>query len=504
LGLTALLLAACGSSGDGKAKKSGSVAPKRGGTLHTVQGADIVPATLLGQNNPNFSVNRTVFNTLTEYDRKTLQPRPSLARSWTVSPDGRTYKLQLRDDVKYHSGRPFGPDDVIFTIGQVAAKDSTSQGKFAASAISDASKTGPSEVTLQLSDPINSVFDLFEIMIMVDQESFADLMKGTRFIGTGPFTVQSYKPGNGLSLKANQSYWVPGRPYLDGIEISIDSEPAAALAALRSGQAQLALDLPPASARSIMHDSAFDVIAADANDAAYYLGANVKVAPLDSKEVRQAISWAIDRDRILKQGLGGIGQATSLPWSPASPAFDAAQAKHYSFDPDKAKQLLKQAGQSSARIGLYYNNANGVVASIAQIVQNNLSSVGLDCTLKPLQPADFTARLNAGTVPGLEIAPHGFGQLHPATLVNGAKPFKATGNVSNFESPEYTALAAQVATASDADAKALYQKVNSLLLDEQFVIDLVSSSHTFSTSTRLHGVNYTMYDYLNLDDAFLA
>jgi peptide/nickel transport system substrate-binding protein len=499
----ALLLPGCRSAVQ-QQRSTGSGGAKAGGTLHLVQGADILPALLLSQNNPNFSINRTVFNTLIELDHKTLQPTPSLATSWTVSPDRRTYVFRLREGVTFHSGRPFGPQDVVFVLGLLAEDTTTSQVKAVAQQVSSAKQTGDHEVTVVFAKAVNNIWDMFEMMIIVDRESVADLATGAKIIGTGPFSVRSYQPGSSVSLRRNEKYWKPSRPYLDAVEVAVVGQSSSAVASLRSGQAQLALDLSPLDAAGIRDQPGFQLVQSDAHDLTYYVGANVEVAPLDKVEVRQAIAWGIDRKRILSQALGGIGRTSSLPWSPSSPAWDDALADTYSLNPDTARQLLNRAGATGAKVDLYYSNTLATNAAIAQIVQANLGSIGLDCRLQPKQAADYQRLFVSGKIPGLFVNGHGFGQLSPSTLAKGALPFNAKQNGSNFRNADYTRLADQLWTGSPGTLTAAYQQLNRLLVDQQFVIDLVNSSHTYAIGSALKGLAWTMYDYLDLDDAYLG
>jgi len=499
----ALLLPGCEAAVDQQAKKSGGLA-SNGGTLHIVQTADIAPATLLSQNNPNFSICRTVFNTLTEYDHKTLQPQPSLATSWDVKDAGKTYVLTLRDDVKYHSGRPFGPDDVVAVIGLLQQNATVSQMKHVA-AICDASKTGANEVTLKFSQAVTNVFDLFEMMIMVDKESYPDLLTGGKFIGTGPFTMKSYLPGTGFTLQQNPGYWKAGRPYLDGVQMTVVTQSSSAVAALKSGQAQLALDLAPLDAAALSTTEGFDLVQSDAFDAVYYIGQNVTVRPLDNPQVRQAIAWAIDRDRILNEVLGKIGYTSSLPWAKSSPAYDASKLGAYRLNASKAKSLLAAAGATGASVDLYYNAGFAPNGQIAEIVQFGLTGAGLKVNPKPTQAADFLTLLSGKGIPGLFVNVHGFGQLHPATLVKGAFPFNAAKNAEQYTSNAYTQVANEMWTSADpAAAKQGYDNVNDLLLSQQFVTDLVVSAHTYAVTTKLQGLAWNMFDYLDLDAAQLA
>jgi peptide/nickel transport system substrate-binding protein len=498
----ALAISGCESAVNSAEQPSGS---KKGGTLTIVQSADIDPATFLAQNNPNFSIIRAVFNTLTTYDHDTLQPQPELATSWQQSADGKSITLQLRDDVTFHSGRPFTAADVIFTIKALQREDVISQQKAVALDITDMQAHGAHSVTLRLDHPVSNLFDMFEMMPIVDRKTFDDLLAGKKIIGTGPFEVSSYTPGSGVKLKRYDDYWVKDRPYLDGVDISVQSQSQSMLSSLRSGQSQLALDLAPLDTVSLQGDPNFQVVESDASDAAYYVGSNVTIPPLDNPDVRQGIAWAIDRDRILDQALGGIGQTSSLPWSPStSPAFDAAQADTYSQNLDKARQLIQQAGAAGAKVNVAFNSGFPTNQAIAEIVQFNLKQAGLDATLVPLQEADFLAKLGTGDLPGLYVNVHGFGQLSPATLVKGSFPFNADANASNFDSEEYRRIADRLWTATDpAQEQAAYDQVNDFLLQQQFVSDLVVSAHTFTISTDLKGLDYNMYDYLDLDNAYL-
>jgi peptide/nickel transport system substrate-binding protein len=497
----ALVLSGCKSAvGD---SESDSAKPVRGGTLSIVQSADIAPATFMSQNNPNFSMIRTVFNTLTAYDHKTLEPQPELATSWDLSDDGTSITLHLRDDVTFHSGRDFTADDVIFSVQAMQREDVSTQLKHVALTIDDMKADDDHTVTLHLAHPVSNLFDMFEMMPIVDKDTFDDLLAGKEFNGTGPFKVVSYTPGSGVELERNDDYWVKGRPYLDGIDISVQSQSQSMLSSLKSGESQLALDMAPLDAVSLQDDPAYDVIESDADDSDYYIASNVSIPPLDKPEVRQGIAWAVDRDRILDQALGGIGQTSSLPWSPSSPAYDKDKAATYSRDLDKAKQLIDQAGATGAKIKIAYNAGFATNQAIAEIVQFNLKEAGLDVELVPLQAPDFFSKLTGGGMPGLFVNVHGFNQLSPATEVKGAFPFNADKNASGFDSDEYRDLAQsvwEVPAGQDTD----YGPLNDFLLDQQFVSDLVVSSHTYTISTKLHGVAYNMFDYLDLDDAYLT
>jgi peptide/nickel transport system substrate-binding protein len=487
--------------------RTGGGGGRRGGSLVMAQSTEPNLPTLRQQNTPNISWPRLVFNTLTSYDRASLRPRPQLATGWTVSDDQRTVVLRLRDDVRFHSGRPFGPRDVIENVTyQASAKGSPGQLRPAAATVTDATASGPHEVTLRLAHRISNFFDLCEIMLIFDHESIPELEAGRELNGTGAFTFDGYQPGVAMRFRRNPHYWIPGRPYLDDVELRIITQQQAVVASLQSGQTHLAFGLSPGNARNIRADDRLTLTEIDTRDAGQYIGCNVRRRPLHDKRVRQAIAWAVDRVRVRDMAMFGAAVITSVPWTPGSPAYDAKTAAHYHQDLDRARGLIREAGAHGERIELTIMANDPQPRAIAEIVQDGMRAIGLDTAITPLQPAAFQERLTTATFPGLWVSGHGFGQLTPATLLNGAYPFNAQKNASNFVDAEYRALADRAwRTAGDPDAaRRVYDDVTELLLDRQFVIDLVSSSGTYASSDALRGFDYNMFNDLVLDDAHLA
>ena len=203
-GLAFSLIAAGCTSAVGQQDKAGST-PSRGGTLRIVQGADVQPATLMSQNNPNFSLDRMVFNSLIQYDHKTLAPQPELATAWRVSPDGKTYTFTLRTGVTFHDGRAFTAADVIADLKIIQRPEVASQVKGIANQIATMTAQGADKVVITFKTALSNVFDLFLMMPVIDPASAGDLFAGKRFNGTGPFVVQKYTPGQGFRLTRRAS-----------------------------------------------------------------------------------------------------------------------------------------------------------------------------------------------------------------------------------------------------------------------------------------------------------
>lgn len=504
--LLGLGLAGCRSavSDASSAPKGASAAPRRGGMLNLAVNADFTPALLFAQSGQSLQ-HRLIYNTLTRYDDR-LSPKPELATSWTYAKDGRGITLRLRDDVTFHNGREFTADDVIFAVKNLQNPVRAAQLRSTAAAVTGFEKRGDHELVLKLAHPVNNLFDLFEFMIITDSETVEDAVTGKKLIGTGPFKLKKWSPGSGLSLTRNDTYWQPGRPYLDGVEVRVIPQADALISSLRSGQSQLSFDVPGKSLGVVKGDPRLAIKNYDTGAGAVYLGVNTTVAPLNDRTVRQALAWAVDRDRLLAQTLGGYGLASAAPWPKSSPAFTEAHRTHYTHSPGKARQLLKSAGHTRLELPLLHLALPGDTA-IAESIQYDLKQVGVHVTLQPTDGATAQKKLISQGMPALWTMGHGFAQVQPSTLAVSAYPFNEAKNTSKYRSAEYTKVVREAWTEPEtnaAAANALHEKISSILLDEAFLIDLVVRGQVQVTADRVHGVALNKFSYLNLDHTYLV
>ncbi|MFJ8884833.1 ABC transporter substrate-binding protein [Streptomyces sp. NPDC102402] len=502
--LLGLGLAGCRSAVSEASSDSADAEPKRGGTLDVAVNADFTPALLFSQSQQSLQ-HRLIYNTLTRYDDR-LSPKPELAASWTYAEDGRSITLRLRDDVTFHNGRRFTADDVVFAVKNLQDPVRAAQLHATAAAVTGFEKRGDHELVLRLAHPVNNLFDLFEFMIITDPETVEDAVAGRKLIGTGPFRLKKWSPGSGLSLTRNERYWQPGRPYLDGVELRVIPQADALISSLRSGQSQLSFNVPGKNLGTIRSEKRLTVSDYDTGAGAIYLGVNTTVPPLDDRTVRHALAWALDRDRLLAQTLGGYGLASAAPWPKSSPAFTEAHRTHYSHNPGKARELLRSAGHTKLELPLLHLALPGETA-IAESLQYDLEQVGVHVTLQPTDPATAQKKLISQDMPALWTLGHGFAQIQPSTLAVSAYPFNEAKNTSEFRSDEYTRVVREAWTKPEptaAAANALHERITRILLDEAFIIDLVVRGQVQVSAAGLHGVTLNKFSYLDLDNAYLV
>jgi peptide/nickel transport system substrate-binding protein/oligopeptide transport system substrate-binding protein len=211
--------------------------------------------------------------------------------------------------------------------------------------------------------------------------------------------MDSWTLGQELVFKRNTDYYVPGTPYLDELDFKIGAEPLTALLQLQKGQIDIAGDgIPPASFLSVMGDPAQKKLVVQAPQLeTSYLTIKTTMKPFDDLRVRQAISMAINKDRIVKI-INGRADVANQPLPPGMPGYDK-DYKGYSYDPDKAKALLAEAKYDPSQsfdLFVYNTDPN---PRIAQAIQQDLAAVGMTVNIKSL---DQSVIISGGADPDKE------------------------------------------------------------------------------------------------------
>ena len=480
--------------------------PQRGGTIQAGIAADVIPGNFLTNSNTGITtIIGLAYDFLIRYPNDKVEPTPALATAWQLGEDGKSLTLELRDDVTFHSGRPFTSKDVEFSIKTYADPLWTAQLRSTAAAVTSFDTSEEHKITLGFEHPLGNIFDLLDTVPILDSESIDELRQGSKFVGTGPFTVSGWKPNTSISFARNEKYWVPERPYADAVEVKVITDAKALLSALKSGQIQFANGLSSLDVENLTKGDDFTKIRLEGAEKQLYVGSNVTVKPLDDVRVRQAIAYALDKDRVVAEVLRGSGYTASLPWPKYSSAYDEAANSTYTRDVDKAKQLIAEVG-TIPKLPLTYN-PTPIQEALAAIVQSNLGEVGIPIELDPVDGAQFVKQLIGAKFKGLWIATHSWAQYTPSTLTVSAYPFNAHKNASHYDDAAYTAAADgawEVTDGASAEAAAAYQKVSDELLKGSFLAEIAIYWEQWASSAQLQGAGYTKRSELLLTDAWLT
>ena len=474
-----------------------------GGTLVVAQPVDATPSSFLSPALGNILTQYSVFQTLTLEDPATGVPAPVLATSWTIAPNGLSMTINLRHGVTFHSGRPFTSADVVFTLHEMQNPAVSTQGAELADNISSIKAHGAYQVDLTFKKPMPNIFDLFDIMPIVDKATFSQLASGKDVDGTGPFVWKSWTPGAEIVLQRYPKYWDAKAIHLDTIDIDVITNPTALLAAVQSGRVQFALGLDAIDATTQGRKPGYALV--ETGGAEFPLCFTVNDPPFTNKLARQAVNYAIDRQRIVQQVDSGIGLATDLPWKAATPGYNKAQASLYTYSPAKAKQLLAEAGVKS---GTTFNMVvldTPQVTAMAQIVQSNLAAVGLNATIQALPDTQFNARTVTGDMGAPATLVQSSQAFSPATQVEITYQLRPADNIEHFQTAEYTQLVHGLTSAvsSSQQIKAV-SSYDSYFLNQAMCVPLVTDPTVSVRTTGVAGIVGTDYGFINLSEAYLT
>ncbi|NEE03233.1 ABC transporter substrate-binding protein [Phytoactinopolyspora halotolerans] len=454
---------------------SGGGDPVSGGTLVTSVVAEPVPGAYNTGRPGNIFWCRSVLETLTLVD-DSYDVVPVLATEWEFQDGNQTLVLTLREGVTYHSGRDFTSEDVVFAFDHAKEGGGLSE---MAGVITDweVEATGEYEVVISAPTPLQEIaFDILDTLPMIDRETYQGLEDGSEVVGTGPFVWSEYTAGTELKLTRNDSYWDPELPYLDAVEITVIADSTAQLSALRSGRTQMSGGMTTQDMQTVVDDEDFHLITN--HGLVYAFAFDVTMPPFDDVRVRQAVAYAIDRERIAEQVMGGVAQTTSLPWVDSATGYPADLVDTYTYDPDRARQMIEEAGAAGAAVKIAIH-AQPAPRSNYEIVARDLEAAGLKVSVEELSIPDFAPRRAANDLGQMfHIWSATAGQA-PALMVNSLPELRAEGNTGRYEDDEYKELVEDLINSPDDETTtAALRALSEHLLEAAFVLPFVITPAT--------------------------
>ena len=403
-----LLFAACGGSGAPKASLAGSAGvtksgkcagtPTRGGTLVYERQAATETLDPLNPKNGNgdiFAYNQ-IYSGLVRSDPtgQTNKIVPSLAQSWTISSDGKTYTFHLRPGIKFSNGQPVTANDVAWTLNRFGNPKINSIMAAVAGGFGNAVAVNNSTVRVHLTRPVAAfLYDISIWPAFILPKNLVE-KEGSAFynhpVGTGPFMVKNFVKGSYIAFVRNPYYWETGKPYLNSVRYNFVSDSNTRILALESGSAQ-AMDVVPFSQVDTLRSNKNIVLQSAKVPLFLGLWLNHARAPFDDLDVRLAIQYAIDRPLINKSIFDGLGQiANSVLMSFAMDAPDSV-VKPYPYDVAKAKALMtKSKFPHGFSTTLMYPSGTDFYSQLALALQQELGAIGIKVKLIEQDTATVT------------------------------------------------------------------------------------------------------------------
>lgn len=357
------------------------------------QGADVTSFDPhQGKETPAVTVTCQIFDTLTAVDLATGEVRPQIAESWEQL-DDTTYVFHIRKGIKFHNGGELTAADVKFSLDRAIASASVS---YIVDFIKEVNVKDDFTVEVVLRAPYAPALRNLAVpfaaivckeVVEKDEEGFK-----LHPVGSGPYKFVEWKPGDTVKLDAFDDY-MDGRPATPHLVMKVVPETSQRLIALETGDLDISYDLGVNDVKRARDNE--DVVVLEAPSlSCWYISMNMNRKPFDDPRVREAVNYAIDRQLIVDTIMSGNGQAADAIIAPS--VFGYYPSGVYGYDPEKARELLKEAGYENGFKTTLWVNDNQSRIEICQAVQAMLLDVGVDCSVEVMEFGSFIQKTTAG------------------------------------------------------------------------------------------------------------
>ncbi|HEY5304056.1 MAG TPA: ABC transporter substrate-binding protein [Acidimicrobiales bacterium] len=486
---------------------AGAATAKRGGSLTFARTAD--PQTI----DPSAAIDtESIWTCLSLYEcLYTVTPdghgtAPWLATSYGISKDQRAWTFHLRPGVKFSDGRPLDSADVRFTLERALKGPNA----YILSAVDAIDTPNASTVVIHTTHPWGPLLgDTSMYSNAILPANFRGATAAQFFqhpIGTGPFVLESWTKGQKLQMKRNPHYWQKGKPYLDSATFLTVPDDNTRLVQLKGGQADIMEGTPYSSIASLKSTPGIDVNLSKSS-AVSFIVMNEKKPHFADVHVRRAISYAIDRDSIIKDVLFGHGTPAASFFSPAWPFYQAATPKLW-YSPTTAKQEMAKSAYPKGFAATFAVAAgDSLNGTIAQIVQSNLKAIGIDLAIQSYDPstlATLQSTAHYDMSPGLMTLDIGDPDENVPAAAGGAYGgiFSAYSWYNNAEVIKLIHQS-ELTIATTARAK-IYGQIQTIVANDCPFAMLYYSPYPYSQQSTVHGFNVPPTGAYHLEDVWLS
>jgi len=393
-------LALAGSGGLAQAARAGvasvmASAPKRGGTFRVgvaggstndiIDGQDIVT-------NPDQARLMAGFETLVTFDKNFKLVYDGLAEELSPNKTGNIWTIRVRQGIEFHNGKTLGADDVIYSLRRLINPKLKLFGGAALSSVDSKGmqKLDARTVRLHLKQPDATILDaLAQYVAGIVPVGYSPnaIGKAKPNVGTGPYKLKSFTPGQQSVHVRNPNYWRHGQPYFDEVVIIDFPDDTARVNALLGGQVDAISNIPPAQVTVVNGHSGTKVL--ESPTAQWTpICMRVDTAPFNDVRVRQAMRLIANRPQMVEQGLAGHGHIGNDMYAPFDEAYDHSLPQRQQ-DIAQAKSLLKAAGQDSLTVDLQSTNGALGMNEGAQVFAQQAKAAGVTINVKILDSGAF-------------------------------------------------------------------------------------------------------------------
>jgi ABC-type transport system substrate-binding protein len=457
--------------------------PRRGGVLRWAQPPNpgsLDPVT--GRTAAEFVFLHTVFDALLDFDPMTLDPKPGLAKTFGFE-DPVTFTMELVQNASFHDGTPFDADAVKFNLDR-ARTDPRSNVKADIATVRAVEVAGRYRVILRLDRPNAALLailtDRAGMMVSPTHIKQTGPNVDQNPVGTGPWKLVSWRNNDRFVATRNETYWRPGLPYLDGVNIAIMGEPATALRSVIAGENDLATSLGPQQKSVADRCKLVTQLTHSLGMVGIYL--NYARPPLNDARVRQALNYAIDRDALNQAIALGLDVPTSAILPKEHWACDPTTAQYYRHDPAMARKLLIDAGFPDGIDIPMLGWSDQISMQRQEVIVTQLARAGIRVQLTPVSASASStmffgpAKQGAGRMAQIAARPD------PSQEYDNLFSKDAYFNAGGVELPGYRELLdATMATTERAARTEAFAKLQRFVIENALLVPIV-----FNTAIAVH------------------
>ncbi len=460
-----------------------------------------------------FNIMRMMFETLFRVDEHG-KIQPQLATNYTVSSDGLVYTIKLRRGVRFHDGTPFNASAVKFTFEKLLDPNIVMPTRGYLKPLKEVRVIDDYTVEFRLKQPYAPFIGVLAMgsMAIFSPSSFQKLgdkvSKEPQGLGTGPYKFSQWIRGEKIVLVRNDDYWGP-KPFFDKVVFYVIPDAQTREAKLLSGELDLIIQ-PPSADIQRLENQPHIVVLKTLSTRVMYIGINTQYGPLRDKKVRKALNYAVDKEALIKNVLFGLGGEMDSPLPSFSIGYRRLPA--YSYDPDKARELLKEAGYPNGfKITLYTPVGRYLFdKEVAQAIGQYLRDVGLDVEVKPV--ADWPTYVHMVLAPlnktELQLFLLGWAPTIPDPHFYLYQRFHSSQwpphGFNNFfyKNPEVDRLLDEgVKTPDEAKRDGIYAEASRLIWDDAPNIFLYLQYFVVVHTDKLEGVKLMPYEMFDISSA---
>ena len=464
----------------------------------------------------DFRILMNVYDGLVRYKSGTLEVEPALAESWEISEDGTVYTFTLREGVTFHDGSALDAEAVVFNFERMLNEDHPYHDtgpfplSFFFSAVEAVEAVDARTVRFTLSEPYapflsNLAYPTGLIVSPAAVEEHGPDF-GRNPSGTGPFRFVEWESNSRVVVERNPDHW-DGAPSLEAVVFRPITDANTRVAEMLSGGIDLMVEVPPDSIAQFESDPSY-VVHEQVGPHVWFLILNAKEGPTADKKVRQAINYAIDKQAIVENVLQGTAEVAA---GPVAPAFSWAYnegLEPYPHDPEKARQLIEEAGAAGAELTFYVTEGgSGMLDPVAMgtAIQADLEEVGFDVTIETYEWNTFLGKVNPGLEGKAHMAEMAWMTNDPDTLPfltlrTDAFPDAGGFNSGYYSNPEVDALLEAARRSTDRDERArLYREMQEIVVEDAPWAFNANWKQNAVTSARVEGFQLEPSFFLLLD-----